>query len=197
MSRIGKKPIVLPEKVKARVEGQKLHVEGPQGKHDWVLNPLVKAVVNGQNLVLTRVDESREAKQVHGMVRAIVAGMVNGAHQGFQKILLIEGVGFRAEAKGQDLSLTLGFSHPVEYKVPSNVKIAVEKQTKITLTSSDKASVGQVAANIRALRPPEPYKGKGIRYETEVVKRKPGKAAASGSSATGGAAKGGSAKGGK
>lgn len=185
MSRTGKKPVVLPEKVKAYTGEGCLFVEGPLGKSRVVENPRLEVSLSAGQIVIKRRDESREAGEAHGMFRSLVQNMVYGVSAGFKKNLEIEGLGYRAEVKGSALHMTLGFSHPVFFAIPQGIKIAVEKQTRLTITGNDKILVGQVAADIRSLRPPEPYKGKGIRYEGEVIERKVGKAAAT-AGATGG-----------
>jgi len=179
MSRTGKKPIVLPEKVKARLVDNVIHVEGPLGKQQVALSSFIKATIDGQSVVLNRQDDTPDAKRNHGLYRALLQNAVVGVGTGFQKVLEIEGVGYRAELKGNAVNLTLGFSHPIVYDLPAGIKAAVEKQTKVTISGSDRGLVGQVAANIRAFRPPEPYKGKGVRYEGEFIQRKQGKAAGS------------------
>lgn len=183
MSRVGKKPIVLPNKVKTKVEAQLVTVEGPKGKLMQSFKPDIKLVFDSakNQLVVERVGNTREAAQMHGMARAMIQNMVTGVSTGFEKRLDIEGVGYRADVKGSELQMTLGFSHPVIFNIPAGIKIAVEKQTKLTVSGHDKALVSQTASNIRGLRPPEPYKGKGIRYADEVIARKVGKAAAAAS----------------
>ncbi|EKD41538.1 MAG: 50S ribosomal protein L6 [uncultured bacterium] len=178
MSRTGKRPIALPEKVKARVAEQVVYIEGPLGKHQIPLSDWVAANVDGQNIVVTRKDDSGDAKRNHGLYRSLIVNAVKGVSQGFQKVLEIEGIGYRAELKGNSINMTLGYSHPIVYDLPQGIKAVIEKQVKITISGSDCIVVGQVAANIRSFRPPEPYKGKGIRYEGEIIQRKQGKAAA-------------------
>lgn len=191
MSKTGKKPVVLPEKVKARIDNGVLHVEGPKGCEQMSLNPHVSVTTDGKEICVKRIDDSRPAREAHGLVRSLISNMVKGAAEGFKRELDIQGIGYRAEVKGNMLSMTLGFSHPVEYPIPAGLKIAVEKQTRLALSGSNRALVGQAAAKIRSLRPPEPYKGKGIKYVEEVIARKVGKAAAG---AAGGAAGGAKAK---
>lgn len=180
MSRVGKKPVLIPEKVKVAEANGRILVEGPLGKNQLAMHGILKLAISGKEAVLTRSEETSDARRIQGLVRALLQNAVTGVSEGFQKTLDIEGVGYRAEAKGNTLNLTLGFSHPVEFPIPTGIKVAVEKQTKIRLSGVDKVLVGQVASNIRALRPPEPYKGKGIRYEGEYIQRKAGKAAATG-----------------
>lgn len=178
MSRVGKKPILMGEKAKIQKNDGVLSIKGPLGEIKVDHNPLVEVEINGNEVEVKRNDDTKPARQAHGLIRSLIQNAVTGVTEGFTKVLQIEGVGYRAEAKGQTLNLVLGFSHPVNFDVPKDVKVSVEKQTKVTLTSHDKVLVGQVAADIRAYRPPEPYKGKGIRYEGEVIIRKVGKAAA-------------------
>jgi large subunit ribosomal protein L6 len=178
MSRIGNAPIVLPEKVKVNVKGQNVAVEGPRGKLSLDLHPLISIEAGNEELHLKRANEEREAKALHGLSRSLVANMVKGVSVGFVRELDIQGVGYRAEAKGHELHLALGFSHPVVFHVPNGIKATVDaKKTKITLEGADKQLLGVTAAKIRAYRPPEPYRGKGIRYSDEVVRRKEGKSA--------------------
>ena len=179
MSRIGKKPIDLPSGVKVTVKDQHVHVEGPKGKLDGILPAGVLAKVEGQvvNVVITDT-ENKNAGAVHGLARSLLANMVEGVTKLFERTLEINGVGYRAEVKGQALNLTLGFSHPVVFDLPTGIKAEVEKQTKIVIRGADKQVVGETAARIRAIKPPEPYQGKGIKYSDEVIKRKEGKAGA-------------------
>ena len=178
MSRTGKRPIILPDKVKVRLADGHLFIEGPLGKNQIDVNAQLNVAVDAKQIVIARKEETRQAREIHGMFRSLVQNIVSGGSEGFKKVLDIEGVGYRAEVAGPDLKLTLGFSHPVVFPVPAGIKIAVEKQTKLTVTGSDKILVGQITADIRGLKPPEPYKGKGIRYEGEHIERKVGKAAA-------------------
>ncbi len=178
MSRTGKKPVALPDKVKVRIDGNKVLVEGPGGKQSVELNSYVTIKIEASQLVVTRKDDTPDSRRLHGMVRALIQNAVLGVSEGFKRNLEIEGVGYRAEVKGSDLNMSLGYSHPIVFAIPAGIKVAVEKQTRIQLTGVDKALIGQVAANIRSFRPPEPYKGKGIRYEGEVIQRKEGKSAA-------------------
>jgi len=178
MSRLAKKPIPLPDKAKTRVNGAHLEVEGPLGKNLVLLHPLVKIEADAKQVLVKRVDDSREAKTAQGCVWSLVTNAIQGSTAGFTKVLDIQGVGYRAEVKGDELSMTLGYSHPVNYKIPKGVKIAVEKQTRLSVSGFSCEQVGQVAATIRGFRAPEPYKGKGVKYENEVIQRKVGKAAA-------------------
>ena len=180
MSRVGKNPIQIADKVKAVVQSREVHLEGPQGKLSIVLPLHIVAEVKDKQLELKRENEERVAKANHGLARALVANMMEGVSQGFKRELDITGVGYRAEVKGNELVLTVGFSHLVNYPIPTGIKIVVEKQTHITVTGPDKQLVGKVASEIRSVKPPEPYKAKGIRYSTETVRRKAGKAAGAG-----------------
>lgn len=182
MSRVGKKPIAIPDKVKIKIEGKKVFVEGPKGKLNLVLPSSISAELKDKELILGRSSEEANITALHGMARAMVNNMVTGVSTGFTRILEIVGVGYKAEAKGKEILLALGYSHPVEFPLPEGIEAKVEKQTRITISGCDKQLVGEVAAKIRKLRAPEPYKGKGIRYAGETIKLKVGKAAATASS---------------
>ena len=175
MSRIGKQPITIPEKVKVDVKGQNVLVEGPKGKLDFDLPRRTAATIDGKNILVTRQGDDAEAKALHGLSRSIVNNMVKGVSEGFVKKLEIQGVGFKAAVQGKAITLNLGYSHPINYPIPEQIKVTVEENTKITVEGPDKQKVGQVAAEIRGFYPPEPYKGKGVRYQGEQVKRKEGK----------------------
>jgi len=175
MSRIGKQPIAIPAKVKIEVKGQKVHVEGPKGKLDWELPKRTSLKVDGTNVIVSRDGEDAQAKALHGLSRALVNNMVKGVSDGFVKKLEIQGVGFKAAVTGKVVNLSLGFSHPVNYAIPDQIKVTVEENTKLTIEGPDKMLVGKVASEIRAYYPPEPYKGKGVRYAGEHVQRKEGK----------------------
>jgi len=176
MSRIGKKPIEVPAKVKVSVGNDgAVTVEGPKGKLSWTLPKAVRAKVEGTNVELAREGETRQVRALHGLSRALIANMVVGVNTGFKKDLEIQGVGFKAAVQGQKLNLSLGKSHPILFDIPQDVKITVAENTKISIEGVDKHLVGQTAADIRAFYPPEPYKGKGIRYAGEQVRRKEGK----------------------
>jgi large subunit ribosomal protein L6 len=176
MSRIGKKPIEVPAKVKVNIGAEgAVTVEGPKGKLSWSLPKAVRARVDGNSVSLDREGESRQVKALHGLSRALIANMVTGVNAGFKKELEIQGVGFKAAVQGQKLNLSLGKSHPILFQIPTNVKITVAEGTKITIEGVDKHLVGQTAADIRAFYPPEPYKGKGVRYLGEQIRRKEGK----------------------
>lgn len=176
MSRIGKRPIPIPSKVTLTIEGQQITVKGPKGELTRVLPAQVILEQEGEALLVKRRDESRQARQRHGLSRTLVANMVDGVSQGFQKRLEIQGVGYRAQVQGRNLILNVGYSKPVEMNPPEGITVAVENNTNVIVSGIDKEIVGNVAAQIRAVRPPEPYKGKGIRYAGEQVRRKAGKA---------------------
>lgn len=178
MSRVGKKPISLPDKVKVTFKDGNLLVEGPLGKLSRTLNPETKVEVKDKEVLVTRQGDEPKNRALHGLNRALVQNMVTGVSAGFTKELDIQGVGYRAEVKGSNLNLSLGFSHPMEFPIPEGIKIKVDKLTHVVISGFDKIQVGQIAADLRKIRPPEPYKGKGVRYSNEVVKRKAGKAAA-------------------
>jgi len=175
MSRIGKQPIVIPSKVKVAVQGQKVFVEGPKGKLDWELPRRTSLKVQDGKIVVSRAGDDAQAKALHGLSRALVNNMVKGVTEGFIKKLEIQGVGFKAAVQGKNVNLVLGFSHPINYAIPDQVKVTVEENTKLTIEGPDKRVVGQVASELRSFYPPEPYKGKGVRYAGEHVQRKEGK----------------------
>ncbi|MCP5056851.1 MAG: 50S ribosomal protein L6 [bacterium] len=177
MSRIGNRPIQLASGVSVSQKGVQVEVKGPKGTLSNRLPAEIQISVDDGNVTLTRPDESKKTRALHGLARALLANMVTGVTNGFSKELSIIGVGYRAEAAGKTLKLLLGFSHPVEMPVPEGLKVAVEENTKIKIEGADKGQVGQFASEVRALRPPEPYKGKGVRYVDEQVRRKVGKAA--------------------
>jgi large subunit ribosomal protein L6 len=175
MSRIGKIPVTLANGVKAAIADGSLHMEGPKGKLSLKIPHGIKVEQKDKVLMISRLSDMKQSRASHGTIRALLANMVEGVVQGHKKELEIQGVGFRAQMKGPMLILNVGFSHPVEYEAPKTIKLSVPTPTAITVEGTDKALVGQVAAQIRDLKPPEPYKGKGIRYVGEVVKRKQGK----------------------
>jgi large subunit ribosomal protein L6 len=176
MSRIGKRPIPIPQKVTIAIDGQHVAVKGPKGELSRVLPSEVEVVQEEGSLLVNRRNESRVARQRHGLSRTLVANMVEGVSQGFQKRLEIQGVGYRAQVQGKNLVLNVGYSHQVHIEPPEGIQLAVENNTNVIVTGIDKEAVGNIAAQIRAVRPPEPYKGKGIRYAGEMVRRKAGKA---------------------
>ncbi len=177
MSRIGKKPVPVGA-AKVTVQDRLVKVEGPKGKLERTVHPTVSVVLDSakKELVVTRQDDSRVSRAQHGTARALLANMIEGVTTGYKKTLEIQGVGYKAEAKGKNLVLSVGFANPVTLSVPTGVAMQLEGVNKIHLTGPDKQAVGQFASDIRAVRKPEPYKGKGIRYEGEAVKIKPGKA---------------------
>ncbi len=179
MSRIGKQPVALPSGVKAVIAGQLLKIEGPKGKLQRELRPEIKVELVDGKLVFTRSGETTRVRAFHGLERALANNMVKGVSQGFEKQLALVGVGYRVEEKGKNLLFNLGHSHPIEFDVPVGIKASLVKEgrdTFVKLEGIDRQLLGQVAAEIRMLRPPEPYKGKGVRYRDEVVKTKAGKA---------------------
>ncbi|MEE8640546.1 MAG: 50S ribosomal protein L6 [bacterium] len=180
MSRVGKKPIPLPEKVEVEVDGRTVRVKGPNGGLERVLHPAVTVQVADRQVSVTPVDESRESRALWGLSRTLVANMVEGVSQGFSKELEIVGVGYRAERQGDAVKLSLGFSRPITYQPPEGVTVEVPSPQAIVVRGIDKEMVGQCAAEIRLLRPPEPYKGKGVRYKNERVRRKVRKGALGG-----------------
>jgi large subunit ribosomal protein L6 len=175
MSRIGKQPIAIPPKVKVEVKGQQVLVEGPKGKLSWDLPRHTSIKLDKGRLLVSREGESDRVKALHGLSRALVNNMVRGVSEGFVKKLEIQGVGFKAAVQGKAVNLSLGYSHPINYPIPDQVKVTVEENTKLTIEGPDRQVVGQVAAEIRSFYPPEPYKGKGVRYTNERVIRKEGK----------------------
>lgn len=180
MSRLGKLPVEIPSGVKALVEKGTVKVEGPKGKLAFALPKGVDVSLDSNKLVFRRKSDSAQHKAFHGLVRAQVFNMVKGVTAGYEKRLEIVGVGFRAAVKGKILNLTLGFSHPVDFPLPEGITAKVENNTNVILQSADKSLLGDTSAKIRALRPPEPYQGKGIKYANEKIRRKAGKAAAGG-----------------
>ncbi len=175
MSRIGKRPISIPGKVSVEISGQSVSVKGPKGELRRTLPPAVEVLSEGSELHVQRRNESRQARQLHGLCRTLIANMVEGVSNGFQKRLEIQGVGYRASVDGRTLVLSVGYSIPVRLEPPEGIQIAVEANTNVIVSGIDKEQVGNTAARIRAVRPPEVYKGKGIRYAGEVVRRKAGK----------------------
>jgi large subunit ribosomal protein L6 len=179
MSRIGKLPVSIPDKVKVTVKGDSVQVEGPKGRVSKIFAPVVKVTVAGNTVSVTPTeDQSRFAKAMYGTVRSVIAGMVKGVSEGYIKELEIQGVGFKANLKGQQLDLALGYSHPIMMDIPDGIKITVTDQTKVKVEGVDKQLVGAVTAEIRSYYPPEPYKGKGVRLVGERVRRKEGKTVA-------------------
>ena len=177
MSRIGRMPIAVPSGVDVAIEGQDVRVTGPKGELSLtVVAPIAVQRAEDGTLSVTRPDDERESRSLHGLTRTLIANMVTGVTNGYSKSLEIVGVGYRVQPKGQGIELALGYSHPIQVDAPDGISFTVENPTRLTVTGIDKQKVGEVAANIRKLRKPEPYKGKGIRYSGEVVRRKVGKA---------------------
>ena len=177
MSRIGKMPITVPAGVTVEIDGTTVAVKGPKGELSRTFRPFVTIEQDGDTITVNRIDDSRDAKAQHGLVRTLVANMIEGVSNGFSKKLQLVGVGYRAALKGTDLEMQLGYSHPILVKAPEGIKFEVPQPTEIIVSGPSKEAVGQVAADIRKWRKPEPYKGKGIRYEGEYIRRKLGKAA--------------------
>jgi large subunit ribosomal protein L6 len=175
MSRIGRLPISIPPKVKVEIQGQLVKVEGPKGQLDFTLPKRTSAAVSDGRIVVSRQGDDAVAKSLHGLSRAVLNNLVKGVADGFSRKLEIQGVGYKANVQGKQLTLNLGYSHPVVFPIPDQIKITVEENTKITVEGPSKELVGQVAAKIRSYHPPEPYKGKGVRYVGEKVVRKEGK----------------------
>jgi len=178
VSRIGKMPITVPAGVQVDLEGTNVKVKGPKGTMEFTYSDLVDVKKEDDNIVITRSSEAKNVRALHGTTRALIQNMITGVNTGFQKVLQIEGVGYRAEKTGNNVTVYVGFSHPVVVTPPEGISFEVDEKAKtITINGYDKQVVGQVASEIRKLRPPEPYKGKGIRYSDERVRRKPGKSA--------------------
>ncbi len=175
MSRIGKRPIPVPAKVSIAIDGQDIQVKGPRGELSRTLPSGVVVVQDGDTVLVNRKDDSRIARERHGLCRTLVANMVEGVSNGYQKRLEIQGIGYRAQVQGRTLNLSLGYSHPVVFDPPAGIEFVVENNTNVIISGIDKELVGDIAASIRASRPPEPYKGKGVRYAGEQVRRKAGK----------------------
>lgn len=177
MSRVGKKTIVVPKDVSVSIDGGRVKVKGPKGEIERQFNPTMQVKLEDGELRVNRPSDRREDRALHGLTTALLASMVTGVVEGFEKKLEIVGVGYRAEAQGKALRFHLGFSHPVIYEPPAGITLALESPTVVSVSGVDKEKVGQAAAEIRAFRPPEPYKGKGVRYRGEHVRRKAGKTA--------------------
>jgi large subunit ribosomal protein L6 len=175
MSRIGKQPITIPAKVKVEVKGQQVHVEGPKGKLDWQLPGRTAVKIEGTTVLVSRNGEDAQARALHGLSRALLNNMVKGVSDGFVKKLEINGVGFKAAVTGKNITMSLGYSHPINYSIPEQIKVTVDENTKITIEGPDKQLVGKVASELRSYYPPEPYKGKGVKYSDEKIVRKEGK----------------------
>ena len=177
MSRIGKQPVVIPGGVKVQVAEGKVRVEGPKGKLEFAPHPNMKVELSDKSVKISRPNDERINRSLHGLTRSLIANMVQGVTDGFEKRLEIQGVGYRAQLRGRDLELALGYSHPVSIKAPDGIEFEVPQPTRIVVKGASKQRVGEIAAYIRKQRKPEPYKGKGIRYEGEYVQRKVGKRA--------------------
>ncbi len=177
MSRIGKMPIEIPKEVKVDIKEESISIKGPKGELKRTINPKVRLNIENDQILIMVDDDSKESKSCHGLFRALVANMVKGVSQGFERILEIVGVGYRAEVAGRTATFHLGYSHPIVFELPEGIDANIDK-SKITLTGIDKELLGRTAAKIRSFRKPEPYKGKGIKYAEEVIKRKAGKSGA-------------------
>jgi large subunit ribosomal protein L6 len=177
MSRIGKRPVVIPQGVDVGLEGRRLSVKGPKGDLSLDVHPDMEVAIDDGSVTVTRPSEEGRHRALHGLTRTLVANMVEGVTNGFSRTLEIVGVGYRAEKRGSALGMSLGYSHPILYEPPEGIAIEVPNQTTVVVRGADKQVVGQVAAEIRGFRPPEPYKGKGIRYQGEQIRRKAGKTA--------------------
>lgn len=180
MSRVGKQPIEVPKGVKVQINGDLFVAEGPKGKVSQKLLPGIPVKIDGATITVTRESEEGPARAKHGLTRALLQNAITGAAEGFVKVLEIVGVGYKGEVKGREVQLALGYSHPVIFEIPATIEIEIEKSNRITVRGADRQQVGQVAAEIRNLRPPDPYKAKGIRYANEVIRRKEGKAGGKG-----------------
>ena len=180
MSRIGKKPVPIPKGIKVEVKNGVVEVSNAKSKLSTAIHPDITVVVKGEEVIVTRHSDIKEHRSLHGLFRALIANMVKGLTVGFSRKLEMVGVGYRAEMKGKVLQLALGYSHPIVFRAPEEIKIETPTQTSILISGTDKQLVGLVAAKIRSFRPPEPYKGKGIKYEGELIRRKAGKTAATG-----------------
>lgn len=178
MSRIGKMPVKLPQGVSVTVGKDHLQVKGPKGTLTTPVPAGITCKVDGEEVHLTRRNDERTQRALHGLARALLANAVKGVSTGWSRDLDIQGIGYRAVVQGKSIEFALGYSHPVVYPVPEGITVTVEKQTRVSVSGADRQKVGQVAAEIRSLRPPEPYKGKGIRYADEVIKKKVGKTGA-------------------
>ncbi|MCE1188902.1 MAG: 50S ribosomal protein L6 [Ignavibacteria bacterium] len=177
MSRIGKKPVVIPSSVSVSITEGQLKVKGPKGELTSPVNPNIKVVIENNEITFTRDNDLKENRSLHGLTRALVQNNIIGVTEGFKKVLDIVGVGYKAEMKGENLLLTIGYSHPIYFMPPEGITLATNTPTQIVISGIDKQLVGQISAKIRSFREPEPYKGKGIKYSTEIIRRKAGKTA--------------------
>jgi len=178
MSRVGKKPIPIPEGVQVQVADGSVRVQGPRGTIALTPHAAITVALEGEQVVCRRPSDERFHRALHGLTRSLVANMIAGVTRGFEKRLELVGVGYRAAVQGQNLTMSLGFSHPIVFPIPGDIKIEVKDQTQITISGVDKQKVGAIAATLRGFRPPEPYKGKGVLYAGEVIRRKAGKTGA-------------------
>jgi large subunit ribosomal protein L6 len=179
MSRIGKNPISVADGVDVEIQGNNITVKGSKGQLSWDFPPSMKVSMKDKEIIVERPSDAKEVRSLHGTTRSLISNMVTGVHEGIKRVLLIVGVGYRAQVQGNKINFTIGYSHPVEFMLPEGITAEVDKkQTTLTLTGIDKQLIGQTAANIRAIRPPDSYKGKGIRYEGEPIKLKAGKTGA-------------------
>lgn len=178
MSRIGRLPVTLEKGVKAQLAGDTFRVEGPKGKLELKIPPRFVVEISDSQVEVKRSGDTQQERSLHGLLRKLIANMAEGVGKGFTRVLEINGVGYRSDVRGSNIHFTLGYSHPIVYQLPPGVTAKVDRQVTITLESADRQLLGSVAAQIRELRPPEPYKGKGIKYATETIRRKAGKAAA-------------------
>lgn len=190
MSRVGKQPITIPEGVTVKIKNGEVSVAGPKGELKQIVRSEIKVEEKDGQILVSRKKETKIARSLHGLTRTLIANMIKGVNEGWQKTLKLVGTGYRAKLEGEDLVMTVGFSHPVKVTPDQGIKFEVAGNDTIIIQGADKGLVGQVAAKIRAIRPPEPYKGKGIRYQDEVVRRKAGKAAKAGAAGFGATGKG-------
>lgn len=177
MSRIGKLPVEIPGTVKVDLKGAEVAVKGPKGSLKIEVHPMVSVAVEDNQIVVNRKGDTPQDRSLHGLTRSLIFNLVEGVTNGFEKVLQIAGIGYKAQVQGKNLVLNLGYSHPIEFEIPEGIQIEVENQTVVKVRGIDKQQVGQVSAEIRAFRPVEPYKGKGVRYSDEVVRKKEGKTA--------------------
>jgi len=175
MSRVGKKPIIVPEEVEVKLDGEMLSVKGPKGELRRLIHPKVKLNINGSQILLSIFDNSKKSKSLFGLFRSLIANMVLGVTEGFKKSLELIGVGYRVELTGNKLVFNLGYSNPITYDIPKGIEAQLDQKNKVVLSGIDKELLGVTAAKIRSFRPPEPYKGKGVKYLEETVRRKAGK----------------------
>ncbi|MEE8299860.1 MAG: 50S ribosomal protein L6 [Desulfatiglandales bacterium] len=176
MSRVGKKPIIIPKEVEVRLDGEILSVKGPKGELSRLIHPKVGLDINGSQITLSISDNTKESSAISGLFRSLIANMVLGVTEGFKKSLELIGVGYKVEHSGNQLVFNLGYSNPIKYDIPKGIDVQLDQKTKLVLSGIDKELLGTVAAKIRSFRPPEPYKGKGVKYLGELVRRKAGKA---------------------